>query len=127
LGLLEYIEKLRKKYRVGTLTNLTPARELVDRETGIYSHFDYAILSCEEHFKKPDPAFYRLALERASVAPKEAIFVDDQEKYVAAAESIGICGVRYGEVRNNRLLEVFGNSANVQLFRDFEKFGVSVD
>jgi putative hydrolase of the HAD superfamily len=127
LGLLKYIAKLRKKYRVGTLTNLTSARELVDRETGIYSHFDYAILSCEEHLKKPDPAFYRLALERASATPEEAIFVDDQEKYLAAAENIGIRGVRYGEVRNSRLSEVFGESANIQLFRDFEKLGISVD
>jgi len=126
-GLLEYIQKLRKKYRIGTLTNLTPTRELVDRETGIYSYFDYIVLSCEEHLKKPDPAFYRLALERASAAPEEAVFVDDQEKHLTAAEDVGICGIRYGEVGNGRLLEVFGDSANIRLFNDLEKLGVSVD
>ena len=104
-GLLDIIAKLRKHYSVGTLTNLTASRLLIDQEMDLYSHFDYAVLSCVEHLKKPDPAFYRLALSRAEAKPEEAIFIDDKEEPVAGAESVGIKGVLY-HYPDNAALEV---------------------
>ena len=94
-GLLDIIKELRKKYSVGALTNLTAHRRIIDEKMDIYSHFDYVLLSFEEHMKKPDPAFYRLALARAGATPDEAIFVDDQEKCTSAAETIGIKSILY--------------------------------
>jgi putative hydrolase of the HAD superfamily len=104
-GLLALIEKLRKHYSVGTLTNLTPSRMLIDEKFDIYSHFDYAVLSCVEHLKKPDPAFYRIALARADAQPDEAIFIDDREEPVAAAEQMGIKGILYRYPENDALVE----------------------
>ncbi len=113
--LFGYIGKLRKRYRIGALTNLTPMRALIDREMDLYSHFDYAILSCDAHLKKPDPAFYGLALAAAAAGPKEAIFVDDHVEYAAAAESMGLESIEYTYPDNIRLKE------------GFEKLGISVD
>jgi HAD superfamily hydrolase (TIGR01509 family) len=113
--LLDCIGKLRKHYRVGTLTNLTPSRELIDREMDLYSNFDYMVLSCDEHLKKPDPTFYLRALEAASAKPEGAIFIDDQEKYVVAVGNVGIKGIRYTY------------PDNASLIGEFKKLGVIVD
>ena len=70
----------------------------------IYLHFDYTVLSCVEHLKKPDPAFYRIALARADAQPDEAIFIDDREEPVAAAEQMGIKGILYHYPENDALV-----------------------
>ena len=114
-GLLEIIKKLRKNYSVGVLTNLTPSRLLLDEKFNLYSHFDYAILSCKEHLKKPDPAFYQLSLAAASAKPEEAIFVDDKEKCTVGAEQVGIKSIIYVYPDNAKLLE------------GLEQFGVSIE
>jgi HAD superfamily hydrolase (TIGR01509 family) len=52
--------------------------------------FDDVISSAEIGLAKPDPAIYRLALERLRVQAGEAIFVDDLARNTEAAESIGL-------------------------------------
>ena len=103
--LLGIIKELRKKYSVGVLTNLTPTRLILDEKMDLYSHFDYAVLSCKEHLKKPDPAFYFLALKAASAEPEEAIYVDDKESCTAPAEELGIKSILYVYPDNTKLLE----------------------
>jgi putative hydrolase of the HAD superfamily len=103
--LLSIIKKLREKYSVGALTNLSPARLLVDESMNLYSHFDYAMLSCREHLKKPDPKFYQLGLTAANAQVSEAIFVDDQERYIKGAEAYGIKSIAYHYPDNATLLQ----------------------
>jgi epoxide hydrolase-like predicted phosphatase len=103
--LLAIIERLKRKYSVGALTNLTASRLMVDEKTGLYSHFDYAVLSCREHIKKPDPKFFQLALSRASAKPEEAVFVDDKESLTGSAEGIGMKSIIYSYPDNATLLE----------------------
>ena len=112
--LLKIIEKLRKNYSVGVLTNLTPPRLILDEKMNLYSHFDYAILSCKEHLKKPDPAFYQLSLAATSAKPEEAIFVDDKEKCAIGAEQVGMKSILYVYPDNAKLLE------------NLKQFGVSI-
>jgi len=104
--LLEIIKKLRKQYKVGVLTNLTPSRLLLDNHSGLYNYFDFAVLSHKERLKKPDPEFYKLALEKADVSPSEAVLVDDLERNIIAAEALGIKTVLYKD--NQNLLEQLG-------------------
>jgi 2-haloacid dehalogenase len=44
---------------------------------------------------KPDPAIYRLALDKAGVRAKETLFVDDQPVNVEAARNLGIDTFRF--------------------------------
>ncbi|PZG16299.1 hydrolase [Nonomuraea aridisoli] len=44
---------------------------------------------------KPDPAIYRIAAERAGVAPERCLFVDDRPANVEAARALGMTGVHY--------------------------------
>lgn len=56
--------------------------------------FDDVIDSSEVGIRKPDPAIYRLALERLGGIPAEAaIFLDDLQQNLDAAESVGMRGI----------------------------------
>jgi HAD superfamily hydrolase (TIGR01509 family) len=110
--LLEIIATLRKHYSVGAVTNLNEGRWLIDKQTKLYSHFDYTVLSCRDHVKKPDPDFFHLALSRASAAPDEAVLVDNKTEYLVGAEELGIKTILYSD--------------NAHLLKSLLQFGVSV-
>ncbi|WP_026909986.1 HAD family hydrolase [Patulibacter minatonensis] len=57
--------------------------------------FDHVVLSGHVGVRKPSGAIYRLALERAGVAADRAVFVDDLEQNVVAADRAGIRGIRH--------------------------------
>jgi len=68
------------------------------------------VISGLEGVEKPDPAIYRLALERAGVAPENAVHVGDSPAMdMEPAESVGIRGVlldrkgRYPSRRETRI------------------------
>ena len=46
--------------------------------------------SCDEGVAKPDPAFFRRAVERLAVAPERTLFVDDNRDNVAGAREAGL-------------------------------------
>lgn len=54
---------------------------------------DAVILSPEVGLTKPDPAIYRLALERLALEPAQAFFLDDLEKNVTAAQELGMAAL----------------------------------
>jgi FMN phosphatase YigB (HAD superfamily) len=73
-------------------TNETHIRWL-DANVPELEAFDLVMYSSEVGMGKPDPALFRLALELLDVRPEAAIFIDDVESNVRAAEAIGIHGL----------------------------------
>ena len=59
------------------------------------SWFDGVLVSGEERLVKPDPAFFRLLLDRFGLAPEATFYVDDAEANVAAARDLGLDAVRF--------------------------------
>jgi 2-haloacid dehalogenase len=57
--------------------------------------FDGLLVSGEERMAKPDPAIFRLLLDRFGLDPAATVFVDDSEANVAAARGLGIDAVRF--------------------------------
>ena len=55
--------------------------------------FDCLTLSSAIHIAKPDPGIFRHCLESLNVAPCDALFVDDREVNVKAAQALGIRGI----------------------------------
>ena len=53
------------------------------------------LVSGEEGMTKPDPAIFRLLLDRFGLDPAATVFVDDSEANVAAARGLGIDAVRF--------------------------------
>lgn len=60
------------------------------REAALFDRFRDVVVSGDEKLTKPDPAIYRLALDRFGLQPGEALFVDDNATNVAAARDLGI-------------------------------------
>jgi len=61
--------------------------------------FDVIVDSCLEGIRKPDPAIYRLALERLEIDSAEAhrsVFLDDFEQNVHVARAVGMHGILVG-------------------------------
>ena len=55
----------------------------------VFDHFRDVVVSGEEKLHKPDPAIYRLALNRFGLAEGEGLFVDDSLPNVEAARANG--------------------------------------
>lgn len=100
--LLEWINSWRKSYTCGILTNNTEGRGIFDESIGLHQHFDFVLESYKEHMKKPDPQFFLVGLTEAGCKPEEALYIDDQQRHVDAAQSIGMQGLVF---TNNTLFK----------------------
>ncbi|WP_447758060.1 HAD family hydrolase [Sphingopyxis fribergensis] len=58
----------------------------------VFDRFRDIVVSGTEKLMKPDPAIYRLAIERFGIDPEGALFIDDVAANIAGAESVGIAG-----------------------------------
>jgi HAD superfamily hydrolase (TIGR01509 family) len=67
----------------------------VTQQFHLNSEVDTIIISSEEGVMKPQPEIYRIAASRLGVQPQEAIFVDDELRFVAAAQSLGMHGIQF--------------------------------
>jgi HAD superfamily hydrolase (TIGR01509 family) len=90
-GARELLDQLRPRFRLAVLSN---SNELHwDRNTNelkVLELFEFAIASHQVGLCKPDPAIFKIAIERAGVAPGAIMFFDDLPANVAAAASLGI-------------------------------------
>ena len=75
----------------------------------MFGRFRDIIVSGTEKLLKPDPAIYRLAIERFGIDPAGAIFIDDNAANVAGAESAGIAAHQFTDAaRLERALVALG-------------------
>ena len=81
------------------LTNniVSPETQLSDKNVSIAGKneeimglFDFVIASSEQNVRKPDPAFYHLALNHAGIEAKEAVFLDDLGINLKPAKALGM-------------------------------------
>jgi 2-haloacid dehalogenase len=52
--------------------------------------FGVTVVSGDERVIKPDPAIYRVLLDRAGLAAADCLFIDDSAKNVAGARAVGM-------------------------------------
>ncbi len=92
-AVLDLIRKLHGRYKLAILSNSPPGltRWLADWE--MLDLFDVVFCSGDEGLIKPDPAPFKLTLERLGVEPGEAVFIDDTPEHVVAACKLGIQGI----------------------------------
>ncbi len=94
--LVAYIRSLRPLYTTALLSNaLSNLRAFLTQEWKIADAFDLIVVSAEEHLLKPDPAIYRLALNRLGVVATEAVFIDDMAANVEGAQQVGMQGIQF--------------------------------
>ncbi len=95
--LVDYIRGLRKKVKVGLLSNawVNGRQKLIKLYGDFLDIFDVSIFSSEIGLRKPDERAFQAVLDQLGVAAQEAIFVDDREVNVRAAEAMGIHSVHF--------------------------------
>jgi len=96
LELVEFIKKLRKKYKVGMLSNSgVYFIDKIFQENGLKNLFDSVVVSERVGFIKPDPRIFEVVSRELGINPEETVFIDDRQSNTDAAEKLGIKGIVY--------------------------------
>ena len=83
-------------YTVAVLSNAGPdLRDRIDETLGRSVAWHEIICSAEVGLAKPDPAIYRLVMQRLSLRPEQCFFIDDIRANVAAAQEVGWTAHRF--------------------------------
>lgn len=96
IQLRDLIERLRKQYAVGivsngTTTSIMKKLEAVGLSTEQFSPF---IATYDINAPKPDPAGFLMALEHAGVSPEESVYIGDKEETdILGAKGVGMHAV----------------------------------
>jgi HAD superfamily hydrolase (TIGR01509 family) len=95
-SLISYIrEKLKSNYKIGLLSNASDYH-LDDIFTSEQiALFDEIVLSYQVGAVKPDPIMYQTIANRLGVLVEECIFIDDQQRHVEGANTVGMKGVHF--------------------------------
>jgi glucose-1-phosphatase len=112
-SMAEVLSRVRASgFGVGLLSNTCHAHwDWIGRQSYLMNQFsfDVAILSFEEGAMKPDVAIYEAAEERAGVAAKRLLFLDDKLENIDAALA-----------RDWHAKQCFGGPEAIQVLQDFE-------
>ncbi len=95
-SLLTHIRRLKKKYKIGLLSNVGGNWVRDDFLTASEQQlFDAMTFSFEEGMNKPDPRIFTIVADKLAVQPKESIMVDDKQIYCEAARAVGMQAIWY--------------------------------
>jgi putative hydrolase of the HAD superfamily len=81
----------KQGYKLGILSNMP--HEFLDhfeKDIDVFIAADFACFSCRVGFIKPEADIYHVALKGLGVLPSEAVFFDDLDENIVAAEKVGI-------------------------------------
>lgn len=85
------LEKLRRKYRLGIVSNFYGNLAAVLKSEGLDKYFDAVADSSVVGVTKPDPKLFMHALDRLGASPAEAVMVGDSVKRdMAGAAAMGM-------------------------------------
>ena len=90
------LERLRSMgFRMGIVSNFAPTLKAILESKGILHYFEPVIVSTEVGLEKPDPAIFKLALDKAELAPEHILYIGDHETNdIWAPGQVGIDAVR---------------------------------
>jgi len=74
----------------------------IEREFDWLPQFDVLVWSYQHNMAKPDPAIYKLTLDRLETKPEETLFIDDKQPNIDAAHALGIVGILFTTVERLR-------------------------
>jgi HAD superfamily hydrolase (TIGR01509 family) len=95
-GLIEIIKGLKdKNYKIALVSNYGVALRQKLENQGILDLFDAVIISAEVGYQKPQPEIFGILFKALEVNSSEVVFVDDAEKSLEGAASIGYVPVLF--------------------------------
>jgi putative hydrolase of the HAD superfamily len=92
----ELIRKLKPNYKLGLLSNTSELDFQIGQDVKeVRRLFEHITLSYELKAMKPAKDIYLDMLRKLELPAEECVYIDDIEKYVEAAEDLGIKGIHY--------------------------------
>lgn len=103
-GMLAWQMQLKKRgIRTAILSNMgDTVLAHMEREFDWLPRFDVLIWSFQHKMAKPDPAIYRLVLERLGTRPEETLFIDDKLANVDAARALNLIAIQFSTIEQLR-------------------------
>ena len=99
-----FLLSLKRRYRLLMLSNVNEVHfEFIWKNYPLVRHIEDRLLSYELGCLKPEPAIYRIAIDRAGVPPEEIFFADDRPENVEAARQAGIVATCFQSEQQLRL------------------------
>lgn len=92
------IERVKKKYRVATISNTMNLHEKIHRSKGHYKFFSRVFLSNKLGMRKPHREIYLYAIEKLNIKPPECVFIDDKQENVEGARKVGMKAILFKNV-----------------------------
>jgi HAD superfamily hydrolase (TIGR01509 family) len=92
--ILKLILNLRSAFRVGFLSNAENYFYPYQHQK-FESNFDFGVMSWQIGYDKPDPQAFLKTLELQHFKPEEVVFIDDTQKNIDAARSLGIKSILF--------------------------------
>ncbi len=88
--------KASGNYKIYALTNWSAEKWDMALELFPFFHyFDGVVVSGQEKMRKPSPEIYNLLIDKFAINPENAIFIDDNEENIIAANALKIHGIHY--------------------------------
>ena len=94
VGILEELRQCGTPLYAITNFNQDKFRETLERFSFLRTFRDI-VVSGDERLLKPDPAIYRVLLERNGIDAAACVFIDDSEKNVRGAEAVGMKAIHF--------------------------------
>ncbi len=91
--ILALVAKLKERYPVGLLSNLTPEmRDWIIAKHQLKKIFSTQVYSCDPDVAalKPDPKPYLIICQKLKVEPNDCLFIDNSPKNIKAAQALGM-------------------------------------
>ena len=94
---LEFLEKLRNKYKLFLLSNTDATHiDKFEHRVGLtfarefYACFDKIYFSFETKIKKPDEGAFKQVIQQNNLKPSKTLFIDDNLDNIETAKSLGL-------------------------------------
>ncbi|MFH0954822.1 MAG: HAD family phosphatase [Candidatus Micrarchaeota archaeon] len=104
------VNRLKKKYRLGMLSNSDPVNFPNYAKKGWIRPFEVLVLSHELGMLKPEKEIYLHAIRKTGFDAKEILFIDDQKPCLKTAEELGMKTILFRSLK--------------QLKKDLAKLGI---
>ncbi len=104
-GTVAVLDDLRKRRTPLYVLSNWPADDFpkAEKRYPFLSWFDGKVVSGFERIAKPDPRIYQLLVERYNLDPEKAVFIDDRDINVKAAQALGFTGIRFTSPQDLRV------------------------
>ncbi len=109
-GMKSLVLRLKKNYRLGTLSNSDLVNFNIGLKEGRYEPFEALTMSHELGILKPGPTIYRIALKKMKAKANECLFIDDQKTCLKTAQKLGMKTIWFRSIK--------------QLKKDLKRLGI---